>query len=78
MFLFFNHIAMDDWNLDENLLSKWHYLQHCKSKMPDLFLQGMTNNVRFTLSVGWHYVGGLRGFLHGIDSIMFHGHLDYF
>ena len=31
------NIVMDDWNLDENLLSKWQYLQHCKSIMPIIF-----------------------------------------
>ena len=25
---------MGDWNLDEDSISKWKYMQHCKSKMP--------------------------------------------
>ena len=28
------NIVMDDWNANEKSLSKWPYLQHCKSIMP--------------------------------------------
>ena len=39
------NIVMDDWNLDEESLSKWQYLQHCKFTIPNFFLQGMKNIV---------------------------------
>ena len=32
------NIVMDDYNMDENSLSKWQWLQHWKSIMPSLFL----------------------------------------
>jgi hypothetical protein len=35
--------------LDEKSHGKWQYLQHCKSPIN---LQGMTNNVELTISVG--------------------------
>ena len=31
------NIVKSDWNLDENPLSKWLHLQHCKSIMPQFF-----------------------------------------
>jgi hypothetical protein len=43
---------MDDKILDEKSLSKPQNLQHCKSTMSILVLQGMTNNVELTFSVG--------------------------
>lgn len=43
---------MDELNMDEKSLNKWQYLQDCKSTMYQFLLQRMTNNVRFTLSVG--------------------------
>ena len=43
---------MDDKSLDEKSLSKPQNLQHYKSTMPIFVLQGMTNNVEFTFSVG--------------------------
>ena len=46
---------MDDWNLDEKSLRKWQYLQHNKSIIPPpqiKKLQGLTNNVGLTISVG--------------------------
>ena len=36
---------------DDNSLSKWHYLQHCKPRMSTC-LQGMANHAKFTISVG--------------------------
>ena len=46
------NIVMDDWSLDEISFSKWQYLQRCKPKMPRMLHKGMTNNIRFTNSVG--------------------------
>ena len=46
------NMVMDDWNLDEKLLGKWQYLQHCKSIIPQKNLQGMRNNVGLTFTVG--------------------------
>jgi hypothetical protein len=46
------NIVMDDWNLNEKPLVKWQQLQHCKSTIPQMFLQGMTNNIGSTFSVG--------------------------
>ena len=43
---------MDDWKLDEKSFDKWQEFQHCKSIIPAKKLQGMTNNVRLTFSVG--------------------------
>ena len=51
---------MDGWNLDENNLVNDNKLQHRKSIMPKVFLQGLTYNVRYTFSVGWHYTGGVQ------------------
>ena len=44
------NIIMDDWNLDENLLSKWQYLQHCKSIIPP------KNYKEWQIMLGWHSV----------------------
>ena len=44
-------IVMDDRKLDEILLSKWQFLQHSNLQCSNV-LQGMTNNVGFTFSVG--------------------------
>jgi hypothetical protein len=38
-------IVMNDWNLEEKPLDKWQCLQHYKSIIPQIVLQGMTNNV---------------------------------
>ena len=46
------NIVLHDWNLDEKSHSKWQYSQHCRFIMPTFLLQGMTNNVRLTFSVG--------------------------
>ena len=43
--------VMDDWNLDDKPLAKWQQLQHSKSIIPPN-LQGMTNNVGLTFTVG--------------------------
>jgi hypothetical protein len=31
------NIVIDDWKLDENLLSKWQWLQHCEPITPKMF-----------------------------------------
>ena len=46
------NIIMEDWNLGENLLSKWYYLQQYKSVIAIIVLQGMANIVGLTISVG--------------------------
>ena len=37
-YLLFNNLwwnnVMNDWNLDEKSLSKWQFLHHCKSLIP--------------------------------------------
>ena len=41
---------MDVWDLDENPLSKWQTLEHCKSIMPKLFYN------EWQLMLGLHFV----------------------
>ena len=41
------NIVMDDWNLDENSLDKWQKIYN-----PPKSLQGITNNIGLTFSVG--------------------------
>ena len=46
------YVVVDDWNLDDKSLSKQRNLQHFKSTMPKILLQGMTNTIGLTFSVG--------------------------
>jgi len=44
--------VMDDWVLDEKLISKWQYLQHCKSIMPKIVYKEWQILVSLKFNVG--------------------------
>ena len=45
-------VVMYDWNLDENSLSKWRFLQHCQSQMSKKVPQRTEKDVMLTINVG--------------------------
>ena len=47
---------MDDCNLEEKALNKWHDLQHCKSMVPKTYKEWQMMLIRITIYCRWHYL----------------------